>query len=309
MISIWWKRCRARTAQQFEEAEKVWDFDLAYYWSIRLSYLAVILLYGPMVPLLFPVGLLYFSMNYAVDRLHLHGGMFPLSLPAVSTMKAEGLLSHQLDELREQNEEEASTQLTRVPRTAMRIIVYYCAVLLFIMGCIGIVAPSQTLTSVGYICYVSMLIMFIVSFVGPWHKHVYYPFFAIWGQRLLSCFVCTARALGCCGKCTYCRRWSEHSRDRRHRPSAVSAGDGSDSEEEDAFDLQVSGVGMDGDEDSAAKARKLKVLQSQDDIDLIQHFMPIVNGFYNTFVSPSLYDALQYTLGSSSNDWGSMNDL
>jgi hypothetical protein len=254
---------------------QVWDFDLSYYWSIRLTYLALILLYGPTVPLMFPLGIVYFTANYLVDRYHMHGGMLPLSLPVASGELPQHLRGDEYEEFTDHSETQ-STELTRLPRNGTRAVIIYCGCLLFVMSCVGYIAPNDGLTVYSFVIVALIILLAMVAVVGPWNKYVYYPILATWGMRILEILAACMRAIQrcCCGCC---------------KPHAEE----SDEHHVDMFDLGgVTSLDEHVDVTSNSAKSRLIVVPSRDGVDLVPQPVRMHHGRVVSYVSPALHEAM-----------------
>jgi hypothetical protein len=266
-------RCNVKgVCVTWQSCIQVWDFDLSYYWSIRLTYLALILLYGPTVPLMFPLGVVYFTANYVVDRYHMHGGLLPLSLPAASGELPQHLRGEEYEEFVDHSETQ-STELTRLPRNGTRAVIIYCGCLLFIMSCVGYIAPNDGLTIYSFIMVALIFLLATVAVVGPWNKYVYYPVLAMWGMRILEILAACMRAIQrcCCG---------------------MTQADDSDEHHVDIFDLGgVTSLDEDVDASNSAKSR-LIVVPSRVGVDLVPQPVRMHQGRVVSYVSPALHEAM-----------------
>jgi len=64
----WWKLRSAITEVEVENALKRWEYDFGYWYSARLTILAIVFIYSVFVPLVVPLGILFFFLSYLVDR-------------------------------------------------------------------------------------------------------------------------------------------------------------------------------------------------------------------------------------------------
>jgi Calcium-dependent channel, 7TM region, putative phosphate/Cytosolic domain of 10TM putative phosphate transporter/Late exocytosis, associated with Golgi transport len=67
-ISRRWKLYWAHTRTERVRAVQTEEFDIAYYYSVRMALLGVVLMYSMTVPVIVPVGMLSFILLYVTDR-------------------------------------------------------------------------------------------------------------------------------------------------------------------------------------------------------------------------------------------------
>ena len=77
-VSRKWKRYNAVTDRERHAAEEEWEFDFAYNYSERVTVFGVVLLYSAIVPLVLPVGALFFALSWWVDKHNLSNSVYKI---------------------------------------------------------------------------------------------------------------------------------------------------------------------------------------------------------------------------------------
>eukprot|EP00466_Bigelowiella_natans_P018144 jgi/Bigna1/89211/estExt_fgenesh1_pg.C_450116 len=87
--------------------ERPWEFDFGYFYGARLTIMGLVLLYSVLVPIIAPVGAVYFLMNYWTDGHNLRTGVYSVSFDSNGAL----------------------------PLSVLRYILWYITLFLFSMSC------------------------------------------------------------------------------------------------------------------------------------------------------------------------------
>lgn len=135
---IWrsWKLAFAVTAKERARAREVAPFDFGYWYSARLVVLSLVVLYSCMVPLIVPVGVLFFLMSHWVDSFNFRAGVYS------SRVDTNGVLES----------------------TLLRHVFLHAALFQFAMGSFFVVQGSDRFYAVGSLLFAGMLASILMYF-------------------------------------------------------------------------------------------------------------------------------------------------